>query len=230
MYDREINGAEFSFGVSGKLIRNTLVMYDRQTESYWSQLLGEAVAGEMIGTKLTYLPSWMMKWADWKELHPDSVALDKFGQLGTDSYLNYYLSGQAGVIPETYEDDRLGSKQFVIGVELEDATAAYPFVTLSTEPVVNDTVGDTYLLVVLDVTSVGTAVYNRNVAGQILTFRAGDTLDTLTDAETGSTWDTFTGQAIDGPLTGTTLEQIKHTTAFWFGWKDWHPDTLVYGK
>lgn len=66
MYAREIEGSEFSFGVSGKLIRNVLVMYDRQTESYWSQLLGEAVEGEMVGTKLEFLPSWMMTWEAWK--------------------------------------------------------------------------------------------------------------------------------------------------------------------
>ena len=65
VFDRNIDGKIYDFGVSGKLIRNVLVMYDRQTESYWSQLLGESVAGTMVGTKLEFLPSWMMTWERW---------------------------------------------------------------------------------------------------------------------------------------------------------------------
>ncbi len=86
-----MKGQEFSFGVSGKLIRNVLVMYDRQTESYWSQLLGESVAGEMVGTKLEFLPSWMMTWSQWKELHPDTVALDKGGRAGQPRFIRWLL-------------------------------------------------------------------------------------------------------------------------------------------
>jgi hypothetical protein len=77
VYSREINGEIYTFGVSGKLIRNVLVMFDRETDTLWSQLLGEAVRGELIGTKLEFVPSWMMTWEEWKALHPDTVALDK---------------------------------------------------------------------------------------------------------------------------------------------------------
>ena len=121
MYAREIEGREFTFGVSGKLIRNVLVMYDRQTESYWSQLLGEAVEGEMVGAKLNYLPSWFMTWEEWNGLHPDTVALDKNGRRGSgDAYDSYYASSRAGVIGRTNPDERLRTKEFVIGVELGD--------------------------------------------------------------------------------------------------------------
>lgn len=220
-----------TFGVSGKLIRNVLVMVDRQTESYWSQLLGEAVAGEMIGTKLVFVPSWMMTWQEWKALHPDTVALDKFGRVGSrDSYEGYYAGPAPGVIGETIQDNRLPVKEFVVGVELADTAVAYPFSVLNNEPVINDTVGESHLLVLFAAEKAATAVYNRDVAGQTLTFSAvNQSPDTLVDAETGSTWQAFTGAAIAGPLAGTTLTQIKHTTAFWFGWKDWHTNTLVYG-
>ena len=229
MYAREIEGDEFTFGVSGKLIRNVLVMYDRQTRSYWSQLLGEAVEGEMIGTKLEFLPSWMMTWEEWKALHPDTVALDKNGRIGGfDSYTNYYMSPAAGVIGEALEDARLETKEFIIGVELPEATIAYPFRVLNDEPVVNDTVGEHHLLVVFDADSVATAVYNRMVDGQLLTFSTAITNRTIIDNETGSVWNAFTGEAIEGDLKGKTLSQVKSTTSFWFGWKDWHPDTLIY--
>ncbi len=231
MYDREIEGNEYSFGVSGKLIRNGLVMYDRQTESYWSQLLGEAVDGEMVGTKLEYVTSWMTTWADWKEKYPDTLALDKQGvRGGRDSYDSYYRSGSAGVIGETIPDSRLPTKEFVAGVELAEAVIAYPYSALSATPVLNDQVGDEAVLVVFDAETAVSIAYNRAVGEQILTF--SDTEEgnfTIRDAETDTLWDAFTGEAIEGALAGEQLERIKSTASFWFGWKDIHADTLLYG-
>ena len=61
-----IDNEEYTFGVSGKLIMNVLVMYDRQTDSLWSQLIGEAVDGPLKGTVLEFLPAWQTTWAEWK--------------------------------------------------------------------------------------------------------------------------------------------------------------------
>jgi hypothetical protein len=231
VYAREIEGEVFDFGVSGKLIRNVLVMYDRQTESYWSQLLGEAVAGPMVGTKLEFLPSWMMTWEEWKTLHPDTVALDKGGRRGgRDSYDGYYASGQAGVIGRTFADDRLYAKEFVVGVELEDSTIAYPFSALNEEPVINDLVAENELLVVFDVHQGTGLVFDRRVDGRLLTFDQGGEEMTVRDQETGTIWDAFSGEALEGPLAGEQLDRVKSTIVFWFGWVDFHPDTLIYGS
>ncbi len=229
MYAREIEGEEFTFGVSGKLIRNVLVMYDRQTESYWSQLLGESVAGTMAGTKLEFLPSWMMSWEQWKELHPETIALDKGGRRGgRDSYEGYYASDRAGVIGKTNDDERLYTKEFVVGVELEDDAVAYPFSALNEEPVINDALNGHDLLVVFDRQRGTGLVYDRNVDGQLLTFTQNSDQMTVKDEETGTVWDAFSGQALEGPLLGKQLERVKSTIVFWFGWVDFHPDTLVY--
>jgi hypothetical protein len=230
VYAREIEGQEFSFGVSGKLIRNVLVMYDRQTESYWSQLLGESVAGTMVGTKLEFLPSWMMTWEQWKELHPSTLALDKEGRRGSsDSYDDYYASDRAGVIGKTNEDERLHTKEFVVGVELENGAVAYPFSVLNEEPVVNDSIAGKDLLVVFDPQEGTGLVYDRNVNKRLLTFTEAVENMTVRDEETGTTWDAFSGNALEGPLAGKQLDRVKSTIVFWFGWVDFHPDTLVYG-
>lgn len=230
MYDRELNGQELTFGVSGKLIRNVLVMYDRQTESLWSQLLGEAVAGPLLGSKLAFAPSWMMTWAEWKAQYPDTIALDKNGRRGgRDSYDSYYASASAGVIGETLYDDRLTTKEFVAGVELVETVIAYPYSALNETPYLNHTVADTALLVVFDPEAAVSLVYDRTVNGQLLTFAAAAEPFRMTDAETGTLWDAFTGEAVDGPLAGQQLTRLKSTASFWFGWKDIHPDTLVYG-
>ena len=230
MYSREINGEEFTFGVSGKLIRNVLVMYDRQTESYWSQLLGESVEGELVGTKLEFVPSWMMTWAEWQALHPETVALDKQGRRGgRDTYDSYYVSSSTGVIPETLQDDRLGVKEFVNGVELDNAVIAYPFSALNEQPVINDTVGDEAVLVWFNAETAVSVAFNRVVDDQTLTFTATDDPTIIQDEETGTTWDAISGVAQDGPLAGSQLTRLKGVTSFWFGWKDIHPDTLLFG-
>lgn len=231
MYDREINGQELSFGVSGKLIRNVLVMYDRETESLWSQLLGEAVAGELLGDKLEYLPSWHTTWKKWKELYPDTLALKKGILRSRDPYVSYYQSSSAGIIGETIPDDRLSKKEFVVGVELINGEAvAYPFRTLSSEPVVNDTIDDYDILVVFDNDSATGVVFDRHLENQILTFSQSITdPNHLLDAETQSVWIALTGEAIEGELVGQKLARIKSSASFWFGWNDFHPETAVYG-
>lgn len=228
MYSREIDGREFTFGVSGKLIMNVLVMYDRQTGSLWSQLLGRAVEGEMTGTELEFLPSVMTTWEDWRSRHPETVALRKSAFAGGDPYASYYRSGSAGVIGQAVDDNRLYIKQFVIGVEHDGAAVAFPFTVLNDEPVVNTRVGELDVLVVFN-TETGTGVvFDRRVDGEPLTFRQREGL-MLEDEMTGSRWNGISGEAIEGPLSGTVLQRVKSTSSFWFGWKDFFPQTAVYG-
>lgn len=227
MYSRVINGEEYTFGVSGKLIRNVLVMYDRQTGSLWSQLLGEAVEGELKGTELTYLPAQMTTWADWRTQHPDTQVLVK-GYAQGDPYTSYYRSGAAGVIGETFQDDRLYTKEFVIGVADHGEAVAFPYGVLNDQPVVNDRVGSLDVVVVFNADTGAGFVYNREVGGRTLTFSTPQDR-VLVDAETGTTWEAFTGKALAGPLVGEVLTRVKSTSSFWFGWKDFYPDTAVYG-
>ena len=222
-----IDGQEFTFGVSGKLIRNVLVMYDRQTGTLWSQLLGEAVEGELLGTKLEFLPSIITSWEDWKTQHPDTLAI-RTGGFSGDPYTSYYQSGSAGVIGETFQDDRLYTKEFIIGVEHQGDAVAFPFSVLNDEPVVNHQVGDLEIVVAFNVNTGAGAVYERTVDGQSLTFGQESDLR-LRDEETGTVWDISSGEALEGDLAGSRLVPVKSTSSFWFGWKDFYPQTAVYG-
>lgn len=228
MYSREIDGQEYTFGVSGKLIRNVLVMYDRQTGSLWSQLLGEAVEGPLKGTQLEFLPAWQTTWQDWKTRYPQTLALQKGNSGGFDPYERYFRSPDAGVIGEAIEDRRLYVKEFVIGVEQNGEAVAYPYSVLNDRPVVNHQVGGVPLLVVFDAETGSGVVFSRVLDGQTLTFQSEDGL-VLQDEETGSTWDGRSGDALYGPLAGKSLERLKSTRSFWFGWKDFYPGTQVYG-
>lgn len=193
---------------------NVLVMYDRQTETYWSQLLGEAVEGPLKGTQLEFVPSWFTTWGEWKAQFPNTVALDKGGLRG-DSYSGYYGDGRAGVIGETRNDDRLDTKDFVIGVEHETMAVAYPFDVLRNEPVINDVVGELPVLVVFVAEGETGLIYDRRLNNQELTFSSET--GALIDDQTGSAWDPWHGVAIRGPLAGEILFRVPSTRAFWFG-------------
>jgi len=228
VYSRIVDGEEYTFGVSGKLIMNVLVMYDRQTDSLWSQLLGEAVEGPLQGKKLEFLPSWQTTWGDWKARYPDTLALVKGYRGSGDPYDFYYSSNDAGVIGETTRDGRLYVKEFVIGVEHESDPVAYPFSVLNDQPVVNDVIGDLPVLVVFNADTGDGVVFERVVEGQVLVFNLASEF-TLQDEQTGSIWNGRTGEAMAGPLAGHALGRVKSTRSFWFGWKDFYPETRVYG-
>ncbi|MCU9848693.1 DUF3179 domain-containing protein [Defluviimonas sp. WL0024] len=77
IFDRRLGGQTLSFGVSGKLRHSDLIMYDRQTESWWQQALGEAIVGKLTGRKLTQLPGWMESWGAFRARNPDGLVMDE---------------------------------------------------------------------------------------------------------------------------------------------------------
>ncbi|RNJ80627.1 MAG: DUF3179 domain-containing protein, partial [Nitrosopumilus sp. B06] len=96
VFERVIDGQTVEFGTSGKLYNSNLLMYDRLTESYWSQALGEAVKGELTGSVLELVPFDVITWGDWKKLHPDTLVLStETGHArayGVDPYGDYYTN------------------------------------------------------------------------------------------------------------------------------------------
>ncbi len=91
-FDRNVAGKVLTFGVSGKLRNSDMVMYDRETESWWQQAIGEAIVGDLTGTKLTALPTWMESMAQFKARNPDGMIMDqpKFARsYGRNPYVSY---------------------------------------------------------------------------------------------------------------------------------------------
>jgi len=218
--------------VSGKLIMNALVMYDRQTDTLWSQFLSRGVRGPLSGTQLEILPSLQTTWDQWYQLHPDTQLLDKGGRYNTDSYEGYYRGGSAGIIGESNKDRRLPGKELVLGVNTEGLVKAYPFQTIVRQPLINDSISGKQVLVVFDLTSETGAIFDRNLEGRSMGFdilpETGDGIALMKDRETGSTWQLLTGRAISGELEGMALKRLSSFYAFWFAWSDFHPDTALY--
>jgi hypothetical protein len=212
---------------------NALVMYDHQTETLWSQFLRKGVKGELSGVKLEVVPVTQTSWSAWRELHPDTLVLDKRGGYRSDSYTSYYLNRSAGVLGETFDDERLDRKELVLGLDVDGRTKAYPFSALNGMPVVNDSLGGRQVLVFHDSSTGTSLVFDRVVDGKTLTFQSdfegSGAQAIITDTETGSKWMALTGMAVEGEMSGSTMGRMLSHLSFWFAWKDWNPKTELYG-
>ncbi len=236
------DGRRLTFGVSGMLRFSDLVMYDRQTESWWQQATGEAIVGELTGTRLTFIPSSVVSWGEFKQAHSKGKVLSRdtgfsrpYGQnpyTGYDSSTPWLFIGP--------EDDRLRPTERVATVSIGALDVAFPFSVLEQEPVVHYTIGDRDIVVfykkgtasALDSSLIAqgrdvgaTGVFNPEARGRKLTFKADG--DFFKDNETGTTWNLL-GQAVAGELKGEKLEPVVHGNHFWFAWAVFKPNTIVY--
>ena len=243
-FDRRVDGATYDFGVSGNLLNSDLIMYDRQTHSWWQQLTGEGIVGENAGKRLTILPSFVVSWLDFKAAFPEGEVLSR----DTGYARAYGFTPYEGYDDSTYDpflfygelDRRLPSKERVAAVTIGDVDIAFPFTKLRKQKVINHSVNGQELVVffkpqtvsplnrtsIIDSLPRGAAgVFDPDLDGERLTFSA-DGQDVVDD-QTGSVWNLL-GQAVEGPLAGSRLTPIVHGTHFWFAWVAFKPDTLVY--
>ncbi|MCH7568609.1 MAG: DUF3179 domain-containing protein [Nanoarchaeota archaeon] len=127
-YESKINGEEVEFGTSGKLYNSNLVMYDRKTDTYWTQIDGLAIVGELTGMELKPISIDTVVWRDWKAAHPDSEVLSQntgFNRnYGRDPYGNYYEDSFL-LFPVENEDNRIHAKTVIFGIEIDGVLKAY---------------------------------------------------------------------------------------------------------
>ncbi|MFC2083329.1 DUF3179 domain-containing protein [Candidatus Bipolaricaulota bacterium] len=143
-YDRTFGNEAVEFGTSGKLYNSNLVMYDRRTDTYWSQIDGLAIVGELTGMELTAISIDTVAWRDWKAAHPDSEVLSQdtgySRDYGRDPYGNYYEDSFIW-FPVEGRDDRIHPKTVVFGVEVNGAYVAYREEDLISLGAIEDRVG-----------------------------------------------------------------------------------------
>ena len=167
VYSRNLDGKTYTFGVSGRLYKSNVLLYDHQTESLWSQLLEKAVSGPLAGKQLTKLPSKRTSWKTWKKRYPDTLVLSTetgyYRDYSTDPYAGYYRVGTIWFPVGEVRSD-LSPKERVIGVELKNETRAYPIALLQKRPgLTEDSLGGETIHI--EVNTEGEVVAVRNVQG-----------------------------------------------------------------
>ncbi len=136
-FDAMIDGARKTFGVSGLLYNSDVLLYDRETETLWSQLMNEAVAGDLKGKKLDKIATANTTWAKWKATHPKTLLLSEKTGFNRDYTRNPY-PGYAASAKTYFEvaemDDSFHPKEMVVGLEVDGKHKAYPFSELEKHP------------------------------------------------------------------------------------------------
>lgn len=128
------DGRQLSFGVSGLLYNSDVLLYDRETESLWSQLRMQAVAGPLKGERLTALPLTHTSWRAWRQAHPETLVLSTETGFDRDyrrdPYTGYAENSDL-YFPVSAKSRRYHAKERVLGVEMDGRFKAYPFAELS---------------------------------------------------------------------------------------------------
>lgn len=228
------SGEPLTFGTSGNLVNSNLVMYDRQTDSTWPQILGTAITGPNKGQELTAVPLAWTTWERWKRRHPKTLVLSRetghlrpYGRDPYGSYTsggpNYYSSG-GPFFPVMARSARFPDKHVVIGIKSGGETLALSKPAAAAARVVHVSLGGRPLVALYDDGLDEVFVFDRQLEGRELRFaRRGDQ---VVDEQTRTVW-TAQGRAVAGRLAGAQLTWTTSFDVMWFAWFAFYPDTKV---
>ncbi len=216
LYETAVEGREtpFVFGSSGLLYRSNKLMFDRQTQSLWNQFTGEPVTGPLAhsGIRLKIRPTTITSWSAWRARHPDTRVLSlETGHIRDYdpgvAYRDYFASPDL-MFPTITDQARLRQKDRIYGLRLAGGAKAWPLTAFASEPVINDRVGFTNVVLVGEAGTQTVRAYER---GEVVFSGDGTGLE-----GPGGVW-RMTEDALIGPE-GERLPRLPGHVAYWFAW------------
>jgi hypothetical protein len=244
VFDRRLDGRLLDFGTTGLLRKSDLVMYDRQTESWWQQFTGRAIVGELDGATLTQHPAQIVAFAEFRTGHPDGQVLSRETghdrPYGRNPYRGYDAIDNRPFLFDDPTDPRLPAMERVLAISLGGVDRLYPFALFRDRPLIHDSVAGTPVIVMarhgtlsaLDREAIAASrpihsanAFDRRVAGRVLEFALRD--GEIVDTASGSRWNLL-GQALAGPLAGSRLTPLPGGVHFAFAWLAFNPDSEIY--
>lgn len=239
VFERRAGGRTLDFGTTGRLRLSDLVMYDRQTESWWQQFTGKGIVGRYAGTELKRLPSEIVAFEDFAAAHPAGTVLSRQTgherPYGSNPYAGYDRVDQIPFLLGVKPDERLPPMERVLSVK----NRLYPLSLLERHSVLNRSLGPlayvvfvkTGMLSPLDREVIAhsrpipaATAFERRIDGRTLSFELRD--GRYVDRETGSAWNIL-GEAVAGPLKGRRLSSIDAGVHFAFAWLAFNPDSEI---
>lgn len=224
-----INGTdETTFGTSGKLVNSNLVMYDRATNSYWPQILSQAINQPSKGNGLHRIQMFWTTWEKWTAVFPDTLVLtidtgfvrdywrDPYGDYNDPN--SYYNRG-GPLFPVMHEDDSLQPKEAVVGVDVNGSRISLQKDFMRSAKVYNFELGDFKYVAFYDHYLDVVRTFISIADGQEFTFRYenGQFLDDQTD----TVWN------FDGTSSLGDLVYVPNMDVMWFAWAAYFPNTAL---
>lgn len=243
-FDRRLDGKIYNFGVSGMLRHSDMIMFDRETESWWQQITGEAIVGDLAGKKLKQIPAQIVGFNQFANSFPEGLVVSKDTgyrrDYGRNPYVGYDNINQKPYFPVGKSDKRLKPMEKIIVVEFDGISKAYPHKTTRKMRVINDKIKSQNVVIfhkdgansaldagqIKDSKDIGsTGVFKSEIEESKLNFTFASGV--FIDDKTKSKWNVF-GKAIDGKFKGRQLKQIQHGDYFAFAWLTFRPRTKIY--
>lgn len=228
-WDRQVGNRTTTFGVSGKLYNTNLMPFDRETDSYWSQLRLDCVNGALAGEKINTVPIVETTWDTWRLSYPNSLLMNtntgfsrNYGQY---PYGDYKTNHNNIIFPVDNLDNRLPAKERALTVITEDASKVYSIEAFDQLKVIEDQVGGENIVVI------GSKSQNFMVA-----YKTGDLsgfqpvigeLPIIAQDATGQKI-SLTGEIVTGPRQGQQLETIETIIGYYFAMAAFYPELEIY--
>ncbi len=237
-WSRNVAGEITTFGVSGLLYNSNLIPYDRTTDSHWSQMLNRSVEGSLIGQSTQLFPFLETTWGTWKKMYPNTQVAST--NTGFDRPYGSYPYVAAGgfdyreepflIFPVDREDDRLHSKERVLGIQDRDKIKIYRFEDFEGDiSLYEDRIGERDIIVAgskdLNFLTAYRSSLNDFTQLEFAALKSEDLPNIMTD-QLGNTWDVF-GKAVSGPNAGEQLIQPKSYIGYWFAWVAFYPEIEI---
>jgi Protein of unknown function (DUF3179) len=240
VFQRTIDGIPLRFHLAGINNQNFL-MRDEQTGTYWQQITGLAVSGPLAGKRLTLVSADELTFALWKMEQPDGMVLDDMAIYAKDyAPKNWDVKMAKAPTVLSFAQAGLKPRDLMLGVRAFGASRAFPYETVLKKKLILDHLGSQPILLVVGPDDRSVRVFRQRIPDGNSTpqfYRivasANDPQGPrpgalLIDAATGSQWN-FQGCAVSGKLKGTCLDHVEVIKDYWFDWRNYNPETTVYG-
>ncbi|UTW62090.1 DUF3179 domain-containing protein [bacterium SCSIO 12741] len=244
VFDRnlDVNGQplELDFGVSGMLRHSDLVMWDRQTESWWQQMTGRAIVGELSGQELTILPSEITSLEDFVQFYPQGRVLQSKADnsYGSNPYHHYDSLGKKPFLFHGEVDDRLPPTEYVVNLYGQRIPKVYLLSVIQNQHLIQDQHEGQGILLLHESGQLSVMdekeIRESKDLGKIAVFDPGE--DTflwkegaIHDERSQSIWN-HRGQCISGDRKGEQLNRLAYGVHFAFAWLNFYPNSQIYGQ
>jgi len=207
------------------------LMRDKETGTWWQQITGKAIFGPLKGAVLELAPSDELSFSLWKSESPGGQVLAPVPKYKEEYDSKWEAEVEKLPVVISFPGTELKSRDVVVGLELSGESKAYPVDTILKQSPVQDRLGGQPVLVLAgpDGKSVRAFVSRLNDEEVEFFRKSGTSEFLLVDAINGSEWN-FKGCAVSGPSLGKCLNALPAIKDYWFDWRNYHPDTLIYHR